>query len=471
MLFNSLHYFVFLLFLLPVYFHLEEKGQRRLLFWFSLYFYSCLKIVFVPILFLSFFVTYLSTIKIYDTTKVSLKKAWLSLCLVVNLGILGFFKYTDFFRFAENDIRSLFGLSTLEIEPVGLILPLGISFYTFQAIAYTMDVYRGNLLPERRFGNFSLFLLFFPQLVAGPIMRASALIPQFEGKKIFQWENVKAGLPILFLGFFKKTIMADPISDVIMPIFQDPSIYDWKTCLLGAVLFAMQIYGDFSGYSDIAIGTGKVLGFDITKNFHRPFFSPSTGELWKRWHMSLSSWLRDYVYISLGGSRAGVFRSYLNLFLTMAIGGFWHGANWTFIAWGSINGVTVCIEKFMQEKGWSSPFEKIPLPIKILYSFGLFSVGAIFFRSESITKAFIQQGKILTLSDGVFFREAISLSIWTPILLLLSYEALQEAGIWNRILESPTVQFLKPAFYVVLFLLCIMIYTVVSSPQFYYFQF
>ncbi|MCB1179321.1 MAG: MBOAT family protein [Leptospiraceae bacterium] len=471
MLFNTLHYFVFLIFLLPLYFSLGEKGQRRILFWFSLYFYSCLKLIFVPILFFSFFVTYLSTVKIHDSGKEITKRIWLWICLIVNLGILGFFKYTDFFRFSENDIRSLIGLPTLEIEPLGLILPLGISFYTFQAIAYTVDVYRGNLLPERKFGNFSLFLLFFPQLVAGPIMRANVLIPQFEGKKYFKVENVKKGLPIIFLGYFKKTIMADPISDIIAPIFQDPSRYDWITCLLGAVLFAMQIYGDFSGYSDIAIGTGRILGFDITKNFARPFFSPSTGQLWVRWHISLSTWLRDYVYISLGGSRVSYIRTFFNLFITMVIGGFWHGANWTFVAWGAINGVTVSIEKYFSDKGWSKIFEKVPLPFKIYYSFTIFSIGAIFFRSESIQKAFIQQMKILTFSGGEFFQDAISLSIWTPIILLLTYEGLQEAKLWEKIISNPIIKGLQPAFYIVLFVLCIMIYTVVSSPQFYYFQF
>ena len=471
MLFNTLHYFIFLTVLLPIFFLSNEKNQRRILFVFSLYFYSCLKIVFVPILFLSFAATFVSAIKMKEATTQIRKKLWLLHTLFVNLGLLFLFKYADFFRSIEFDVRNLLGLPHLDFEPIGFVLPLGISFYTFQAVAYAIDVYRGNLNPERSFFNFTLFLLFFPQLVAGPIMRAHILMPQLQCQKKFDWTNFQQGIPIMMLGFFKKTIVADPISSVIQPIFANPSEYDWFSCALASSLFSIQIYGDFSGYSDIAIGTGKILGFNITQNFDRPFFSKSASETWRRWHMSLSTWLRDYVYITLGGNRVSRLRNYFNLFTTMAIGGLWHGANWTFIIWGFINAGFVCLEKFLEEEGYAKYFEKIPYVIKILYAFSTFTLSVTFFRAESVSKAIIQLKNIFFLSSGNFNLEVISISIWFPVFLLFTYEALVELKKWDKFANSSWMDYVQPAFFITLFILCVMIYTVISSPQFYYFQF
>lgn len=471
MLFNSLHFFGFLAVLLPLYFSVGEKNQRRILFLFSLYFYSCLKLVFVPILFLSFTATYVSAIQIQNSQTTRAKKLWLFHTLTVNLGILFLFKYLDFFRSIEYDVRALLGLPYSQFEPVGLILPLGISFYTFQAIAYVVDVYRGIIPAEKKFFNFALFLLFFPQLVAGPIMRANVLIPQFEGQKRFSLENFQIGFPILVLGFFKKTLLADPIAEIIKPIFSNPSQFDALSCLLGGVLFSLQIYGDFSGYSDIAIGIGKILGFDITKNFERPFLSSSVTETWRRWHISLSSWLRDYIYISLGGNRRGRLRNYFNLNMTMILGAFWHGANWTFLAWGAVGSLFMSLERYASEKGWNDFFINVPRPLKVLYAFFVFVIGSIFFRAENISKALIQINKIFTLGNGQFYVELFSSSVIVPICGLAFYEILEELNLWKKFTLIPIVQFLKPVFYAVVFILCIVIYTVTSSPQFYYFQF
>lgn len=471
MLFNSLHFFGFLTVLIPIYFLANEKYQKRILFLFSLYFYSCLKVVFVPILFLSFTATYVSAIQIESAQTTKAKRLWLLHTLIVNLGILFLFKYLDFFRSIEYDIRNLLHLPHLDFEPIGLILPLGISFYTFQAIAYVVDVYRGQISAEKKFFNFALFLLFFPQLVAGPIMRASVLIPQFEGKKSFSLQNFQIGFPVLVLGFFKKTLLADPIAEVIKPIYANPAEFDWITSLMGGVLFSLQIYGDFSGYSDIAIGIGKILGFDISKNFERPFLSSSVTETWRRWHISLSSWLRDYIYISLGGNRKSRLRNYFNLNLTMLIGAFWHGANWTFLAWGATGALFMSIERYATEKGWDVYFEKVPKPLKILYAFFIFILGSIFFRAENVEKALIQLGNIFTFHVGSLHNEIFSTTVFVPIFILAFYEISEEVGIWKKLISNSIVQFFKPISYAVIILLCIMIYTVTSSPQFYYFQF
>ncbi len=471
MLFNSLQFFIFLIVLLPLFFLSSAKNQKRLLFIFSLYFYSCLKIVFVPLLFFSFLVTHYTSKGIYLNHNQFYKKSFLSFNLFVNLGLLILFKYADFLRNIESDFLNLFGISpSIPPESLSFILPLGISFYTFQAIAYTMDVYREKLIPEKSFFDFSLFLLFFPQLVAGPIMRASELIHQFKEKKVWNPKGALLGIGILTLGFFKKTIIADPISNIIQPIYSQPILYDWISNLTALFLFTIQIYCDFSGYSDIAIGTGKILGFEIPKNFERPFLSTSVTMTWRRWHISLSSWLRDYIYITLGGNRVPPMRNMINLFLTTVIGGFWHGANWTFIIWGSINGILNVIEKYFFDRGWDRFFLFIPKPIKILYSFIIFMMGAHFFRSESVQSTLISYRQIFSFSNGLN-GDLFSLQIFIPIFILIGYEILEEMNLIAILQSSYIFQFLRFPLYAGILILCFMIYTVVSSPQFYYFQF
>jgi len=471
MLFNSLQFFIFFIILLPIYFNCSTKNQKRVLFWFSLYFYSCLKIIFVPLLFFSFLTTHFSSLGIYYFKEKIHRNLLLAVNLLVNLGLLFLFKYADFILSIERDLLNSLGiLSNTTNNSLGLILPLGISFYTFQAIAYTVDVYRGKLIPEKKFFDFSLFLLFFPQLVAGPIMRASELIYQFKDKKIWNLDRFIIGIGIVCLGFFKKTIVADPIADLIQPIYANPTYYDWISNLTALFLFTIQIYCDFAGYSDIAIGTGKILGFEIPKNFERPFLSTSVGMTWRRWHISLSSWLKDYVYISLGGNRVSPARNMFNLFLTTVIGGFWHGANWTFIIWGAINGCFTVMEKYFIDNNWDRYFNFLPKPTKILYSFLIFMSGAHFFRSDSVKTCMISYKQIFSFSDGVY-GEVFTLKIFIPVILLILYEVLEEYNILIKISNSELYQFIKIPLYTSILIVCLMIYTVVSSPQFYYFQF
>jgi alginate O-acetyltransferase complex protein AlgI len=471
MLFNSLQFFVFLAVLLPIYFKSNTKYQNRILFWFSLYFYSCLKIVFVPLLFFSFLTTHFSSLGIYYSKEKFQKKILLAINLLVNLGLLFLFKYADFILSVERDLLNYFGFSnSTENQSLGFILPLGISFYTFQAIAYTVDVYREKLVPERKFFDFSLFLLFFPQLVAGPIMRASELIYQFKDKKTWNTDRFIYGIGIVCLGFFKKTIVADPIADLIQPIYANPTHYDWISNLIALFLFTIQIYCDFAGYSDIAIGTGKILGFEIPKNFERPFLSTSVSMTWRRWHISLSSWLRDYVYITLGGNRVSPLRNMLNLFLTTVVGGFWHGANWTFIIWGAINGCFAVIEKYFIDNNWDRFFDFLPKPAKIVYSFLIFMSGAHFFRSDSVKTCLISYKQIFSFSGGEY-GDVFSSRIFIPVFILIIYEILEEYNIITKINNSKVFQYIKVPLYASILIVCLMIYTVVSSPQFYYFQF
>jgi alginate O-acetyltransferase complex protein AlgI len=471
MLFNSLQFFIFIFVLIPIFFQSSSKNQKRLLFYFSLYFYSCLKIVFVPLLFFSFLITHYTSLGIYYFPDKIYKKILLYINLFINLGLLVLFKYADFLRNIEYDFLNLIGISNeLHPESLGFILPLGISFYTFQAIAYTVDVYRQKLIPEKSFFDFSLFLLFFPQLVAGPIMRASELIHQFNERKHWNSDRVIIGLGIITLGYFKKTIIADPIANLIQPIYSNPSQYNWLSNLTALFLFTIQIYCDFSGYSDIAIGTGKILGFEIPKNFERPFLATSVTMTWRRWHISLSSWLRDYIYISLGGNRVSHLRNMFNLFLTTVIGGFWHGANWTFIIWGSINGFLNVVEKYFMDKNWDRFFDPIPKPIKIIYSFLVFMMGAHFFRSDSVHSTFVSYKKIFSFADGMD-GDMFKLKIFVPVLILIGYEILEEIKFLSYIKNSKVFNYLKLPLYAGVLILCFMIYTVVSSPQFYYFQF
>lgn len=469
MLFNSLHYYVFFLIVVPVFFLLNEKNQRKFLLWSSLYFYASLKIIFVPLLFLSFIGTYIGSIKIHESITPGKKKLWLYFVLLVNLGILIFFKYTDFLRSIFFDAANLLGSGSGSFTAIGFILPLGLSFYTFQALAYAIDVYRKELEPEKDFWEFSLFLLFFPQLVAGPIMRASVLIPQFVGKKVFIMENFSKGMGIIVLGIFKKTMIADPISNYIEPIYQNPGHYDAITNLLAVFFFAIQIYCDFAGYSDIAIGTGKILGFNIPMNFNRPFLAQSSTELWRRWHISLSTWLRDYVYFSLGGSRVSKLRNYFNVFITMVIGGVWHGAAWTFVIWGTICATTLTIEKFFIDKGWGKFFQPLPASLKAFYSFGLFMVGALFFRSNTLDDAWVMLLKIFTFdSSGTFYLEFI---LFVPTGILFIIELLEEVKLLDTLKSHPVYIAVRIPLIVSILLVAGMIYTVTTSPQFYYFQF
>jgi D-alanyl-lipoteichoic acid acyltransferase DltB (MBOAT superfamily) len=325
----------------------------------------------------------------YDKTK----KQLLGISLAVNLGILGVFKYYNFFLDSLYDIipglKVVLGFNTLDI-----ILPVGISFYTFQTLSYTIDIYRGKLRPSKDFIAFAAFVSFFPQLVAGPIERASNLLPQFYTKRKFEYEHAVNGLRQILWGFFKKIVIADNCAEFANYIFDNSSDASGSTLILGAFFFAFQIYGDFSGYSDIAIGTSKLLGFDLMKNFAYPYFARDIAEFWRRWHISLSTWFRDYLYIPLGGSRVKDTLKIRNIFIIFIVSGFWHGANWTFIVWGALNALYFLplmltnknrknLDTVAQDKYLPNPREAL----NMLYTFSLTTLAWVFFRSTDIVHA------------------------------------------------------------------------------------
>ena len=319
------------------------------------------------------------------------RKFYLWISLVFNLGLLGFFKYFNFFIESATDFISLIGFQA-HASTLNLILPVGISFYTFQTMSYTLDVYRGKMKATKDPIAFFSYVAFFPQLVAGPIERASHLLPQFFKKREFQYQQGADALKLILWGFFKKVVIADNCALVVNPIFENYQSASGLELVMGAILFGFQIYGDFSGYSDMAIGFARLLGFDLMTNFRTPYFSRDIAEFWRRWHISLSTWFRDYVYIPLGGSRVSKTKAIRNVFIVFLVSGFWHGANWTFIVWGGIH-AALFVPVFLSEKNrihLDSGDHLIPSfkeASKILLTFLLVSVAWVFFRAETIATA------------------------------------------------------------------------------------
>lgn len=325
------------------------------------------------------------------------KRAVVASNIVLNLGILGVFKYYDFF--VEN-LQELFlqvGYS-LDVPTLRLILPVGISFYTFQSLSYTIDVYRGKLRATNDVVAFFAYIAFFPQLVAGPIERASHLLPQMLGSRTFRYDEATDGLRRMLWGFFKKMVVADNCAVAVNLIWENYAEADALTLIGGMLLFTFQIYGDFSGYSDIAIGTSKLFGINLMENFRLPYFSKNIGEFWRRWHISLMAWFRDYLYIPLGGSREGNIRTVRNVFIVFLLSGLWHGANWTFVAWGGYNACLLTVQRWFrsnQKSDLSDTLTWHSIP-QIIFTFFLVAIGWVVFRSASIAEAFDYLTRLFT---------------------------------------------------------------------------
>jgi len=316
------------------------------------------------------------------------KRILLVASLVAGLGILGFFKYFNFF---SNNITDLFNSFAIRISPLtlALILPVGISFYTFQTIGYIIDVYKGNIKAEHHAGKYALFVSFFPQIMSGPIGRAGSLIPQISEERHFDYEKATYGLKLMAWGFFKKLIVADTLGTYVNLVFNNPGNYQGISLLVVAVFYSLQIYCDFSGYTDIAIGTAKLFGIDLMTNFRSTYFSASIREFWRRWHISLSTWFRDYVYIPLGGNRVGKLRRNFNVMITFLICGLWHGANWTFVVWGGIHGAGQVVENLLgkDEKNFEGK-KTIKWAVSVCLVFAFCTLAWIFFRAQSLSEAF-----------------------------------------------------------------------------------
>lgn len=417
MIFNSVDFAIFLPVTFMLYWLLKKnlKFQNFLLVIASYFFYGWWDWRFLTLILFSTIVDYSIGVLLKRQEVQIKRKLLLWTSILVNLGFLGFFKYYNFFLDNFVEAFSFFGYD-LKPDRLNVILPVGISFYTFQTLSYTIDVYKRKLEPTKDFVAFAAFVSFFPQLVAGPIERATNLLPQFYKGRVFNYSKSVDGLRQILWGLFKKIVIADNAAIFVNDIFLNYNDYNGSTLFIGAILFAFQIYGDFSGYSDIAIGTARLFGFDLKKNFAFPYFSRDIAEFWRRWHISLSTWFRDYLYIPLGGSRGSLLKKVRNIFVIFVVSGFWHGANWTFIIWGALNAIfflpLLLLNKNRSNLNDISRTKLLPSfrdAINILITFVLTCFAWIFFRANNVEHAMSYIRSIFSYS---LFENPIS-DIWT----------------------------------------------------------
>lgn len=411
MLFNSIHYIFFFPLVVAVFFLLKKVRFRQIfLLAASWYFYAVWKPEYIFLLLISTLTDYFLAQKIEKEEKAKKRKVLLILSLLVNIGILFGFKYFSFFDHNVQRALAYFNIFH-ETSFENVLLPIGISFYTFQTISYTIDVYKREIEAERDFIKFALFVSFFPQLVAGPIERAAHILPQFKKKTFWDHRRITYGLKLMFWGFFQKLVIADSMAGFVDHVYAHPQSYHNLEVVLVTFFFAVQIYCDFSGYTDIARGTAKVLDYDLRLNFRLPYFANSFHSFWERWHISLSTWFRDYVYIPLGGNRVSNRRHAFNIMSTFLLSGFWHGAGWTFIIWGSLHGIYYLAE-FHARRLWKWDMTKFHLRIiKTTIVFALVNLAWIFFRSESVTISWI-------LIKNTFDFSSVGVNLDRPTLLL-----------------------------------------------------
>ncbi|MTI68992.1 MAG: MBOAT family protein [Firmicutes bacterium] len=393
MLFNSFKFLMFFPIVVGLYFMIPYRFRWVWLLGASYYFYMSWKPEYIILILISTIIDYYASHKMGSIKEKEKRKKYLILSLFTNLGLLFLFKYYNFFQSSLGYLCKNFQLN-VELPTFKLLLPVGISFYTFQTLSYTIDVYKGKIEPERHFGIFALYVSFFPQLVAGPIERSKHLLPQFYKKHKFDLERISDGLVQMAWGFFKKIVIADRLAILVDNVYNNVYEFQGIQLIIATIFFGFQIYCDFSGYSDIAIGLARIMGFDLMKNFNKPYFAKSIPEFWRRWHISLSTWFKDYLYIPLGGNRVNKWRWTFNLFITFIISGLWHGANWTFVIWGGLHGLYQIISintknvrnymvKFLN-------FDKIPLIYNFyrrLVTFSLINFAWIFFRANNFNDA------------------------------------------------------------------------------------
>lgn len=479
MIFNSIDFAVFLPVTFIIYWGIVGRNlrlQNVFLLFISYVFYGWWDWRFLSLIFISTLIDYWVGIKCAEEKKQSIRKIYLSISILFNLGMLGFFKYFNFF--AENFMQafSLFGYSP-NYSVLQVVLPVGISFYTFQTMSYSLDIYNKKLEPTRSFIDFGAFVSFFPQLVAGPIERASNLLPQISKARVFNYNDAVGGVRLILWGLFKKVVIADNCSKVVTQVFLDYAELSALEIIYGVVLFAFQIYGDFSGYSDIAIGVAALFGFKLMTNFQTPYFSRDIGEFWRRWHISLSTWFRDYIYIPLGGSRVSTRIAIRNIFIIFLLSGFWHGANWTYVFWGGLNAIyflpLFLLKKNRANLGYEnhqttlSRFREIG---SILFTFGLTCFAWIFFRSESIGQAFELIGSLfsnqLLPSNLNLFRKFMILVLCA--FLFFEWKG-RVKGVCSWIEQMSNGIYRKGVYLVIVFF--IVLYGAFEGTPFIYFQF
>lgn len=482
MLFNSLDFAVFLPIVFLLYWFIFNKSlklQNALIVVASYTFYGWWDWRFLALILFSTIVDYSIGVALSNEKNQPKRKILLWISILINLGFLGFFKYYNFFLDNFIEAFSLFG-TKIQANTLNIILPVGISFYTFQTLSYTIDVYRRKLEPTKDVVAFSAFVSFFPQLVAGPIERASNLLPQFYTERVFKYEKAVDGMRQILWGLFKKIVIADNCAQYANIIFNNSDDYSGSTLVLGALFFAFQIYGDFSGYSDIAIGTSRLFGFDLKQNFAFPYFSRDIGEFWRRWHISLSTWFRDYLYIPLGGSRGTKWNQVRNLFIIFIVSGFWHGANWTFIVWGALNAIYFLplLLTNSNRNNLDTVAKNTYLPntkefFSILLTFGLTVFAWIFFRANNIEHAFSYINRLFSkslFSFPVFEKDDSAKLI---VLLVVCFVIIEWVGReYNYAIERLGLNWNSKLRYLMYFIIVIMLFWFGGNDQqFIYFQF
>jgi len=477
MLFNSLDFAIFLPIVFILYWFVANKNlklQNFLIVAASYLFYGWWDWRFLSLIIFSTVVDYLIGISLSKQENQNKRRILLWISILVNLGFLGFFKYYNFFLNNFITAFSFFG-TEINANSLNIILPVGISFYTFQTLSYTIDIYKRKLVPTKNFIAFSAFVSFFPQLVAGPIERATNLLPQFYYKRSFDYKNAMIGIRQIVWGLFKKVVIADTCSQYANEIFNTYEIYSSTTLIIGAICFAFQIYCDFSGYSDIAIGLSRLFGFKLMKNFNYPYFSRDIAEFWRRWHISLSTWFRDYLYIPLGGSKVEKYKVIRNVFIIFIVSGFWHGANWTFIIWGTLNALyflpSILNNKNRRHLNTIAENKNTPSLKELFFmtkTFILVVFSWIFFRAENMQIAVAYFKKIFDFSLEIerLRIERYSIEIFPLILLLVIIE-------WfGRHQEFPILKDNKYQFKTIIVILLILVFGNFSDMNdFIYFQF
>jgi len=477
MLFNSFDFLIFLILVFILYwfvFKNQLKQQNILVLISSYVFYGWWDYRFLSLILFSTLLDYLVGHFLGKTIQPKKRKLLLWVSLLFNLGLLGFFKYYNFF--IESWVSSWESVGVeMHVSTLQIILPVGISFYTFQTLSYTIDVYKNKIKPTDSFIEFASFVAFFPQLVAGPIERASHLLPQFSRNRVFDYEKAVSGVQLFIWGFFKKVVIADTCAIYVNEIFGKYDQMNSLTLIVGVFLFAFQIYGDFSGYSDMAIGISRLFGFDLMNNFKYPYFAKNIAEFWRRWHISLTTWFRDYIYFPLGGSHGSKINQIRNIFIVFLISGLWHGANWTFVFWGFLNALffipTIIIttdSKKSIEAIAKSHQKNVKMFLSIILTFSITCIGWIFFRSVTITDAFGYLQRIVDFES--FSVQYLSIERYSlePLILIMFFIAIE----WmNQAYEHPFIGkfvWLK-TWIVILFILLFGVYS--NALDFIYFQF
>lgn len=484
MLFNSFQFFFFFIIVTGLYFALPYNKRWFLLLISSCYFYMAFIPIYILILGFTIVIDYFAGI-FMERLEGNKRKLFLIFSLIANIGVLAIFKYYNFINVNLSFLLHGFGLSN-PIPYLTILLPIGLSFHTFQAMSYTIEVYRGHQKAERHFGIYSLYVMFYPQLVAGPIERPQNLLHQFREKYDFDYDRVTNGIRLMVWGLFKKVVVADRLTVVVDTVYNNPHNYNSLSLIVATVFFSFQIYYDFSGYSDIAIGAARVMGFKLMKNFDNPYQSKSVQEFWKRWHISLSSWFKDYLYISLGGNRVSIPRWYFNLFIVFLISGIWHGANWTFLIWGAIHGLYlvfgILTKKIRNNFNKYLQIEKLTF-LPTITTFGIITFAWIFFRADNFQNAvYIAShiftglpeclNKIINHQPFIEYIGVTKISIIFSILLIFFVESVQYLQNWINI----TSEFLqKPLLFRWLIYLAaafiIGLFGIFEHRQFIYFQF